>query len=503
MRPHTVALAAAAWACGTVLFAPEASGASCEALTALELDHTEVTLAATVPAGGFEMPNVRGAQAFAALPAFCRVAATARPTGDSEIGLEVWLPERWNGKLQAVGNGGWAGSLSYGAMAGALAEGYATASTDTGHVGSNADFVPGHPDKLVDFGFRAIHEMTVAAKAVVAAYYEAAPDAAFFVGCSTGGRQALSEAQRYPEDYDGIVAGAPANHVTNLQAAQLWTGLVGHRTLDAALGAAELALVNEAALAACDTRDGVADGVIENPRQCDFDPASLICTASSDQACLSPAQAETMQRIYAGPRARDGASLFPGLARGSELGWESFIGPEPFALGVDTYRVLVFGDPDWRYDDFDIERDIATAQARIGPIMNSTDPDLEPFFARGGKLLLYHGWNDPGISPFNTIDYFTAVRATVPPSTSDDGLRLFMVPGMNHCAGGVGTDRFDAVGALDRWVATGAAPERIEARKESGGAVTRTRPLCAYPAVAAYDGSGDTDAAVNFVCRAP
>jgi feruloyl esterase len=201
---------------------------------------------------------VRGAAAFATLPALCRVAATARPTPDSEIKLEVWLPEdAWNGRLQSVGNGGWAGSIGYGAMAGALADGYATAGTDTGHEGSNPDFVPGHPEKLVDFGSRAIHEMTVAAKALARAYYESAPVAAYFVGCSTGGRQALSEAQRYPGDYDGIVAGAPANYVTNLQAAQLWTGLLGQREPDAALGAAELERVNGAAVAACDSLDGV------------------------------------------------------------------------------------------------------------------------------------------------------------------------------------------------------------------------------------------------------
>jgi feruloyl esterase len=507
MQHHVYPIAALAMlVCGSVLTTNESQAAGCESLLQLKLPATEISSAEIVPAGAFRVPEARSNAAFERLAEFCRVAATARPSADSEIKLEVWLPERnWNGKLQSVGNGAWAGSIGYTAMADALAGGYAAASTDTGHVGSNTDFVPGHPEKLIDFGSRAIHAMTVAAKAIVHARYDNAPSAAYFVGCSTGGRQALSEAQRYPGDYDGIVAGAPANYVTNLQAAQLWSGLVGHRRDNAALGSERLQAVTTAATDACDLLDGVRDGVIENPAHCSFDPQSLICgsSGSADPAsCLSPEQAETVGLLYAGPQTRAGQSLFPGYARGSESGWDGRLGPEPQALAVDTYKVLVYGDdPGWDYRNFDLERDIPVAQERIGAIMNSVDANLAPYFERGGKLLLYHGWNDQGISPFNTIEYFSQVRDTLGARASDDAMRLFMVPGMTHCRGGAGTDSFDAVAALDLWLDTASAPDRIAAARVRDGRVEWTRPLCAYPQQAVYNGSGSTDDAENFTCR--
>ena len=496
-------------AAGAVLCTTSAWGASCEGLAGLDLEQAEITTAESVAAGAFrratgasEAALERMDTAFAALPAFCRVAATARPSHDSAIALEVWMPaDGWNGKLQAVGNGGWAGSISYQALADALAAGYATTSTDTGHQGSNADFVPGHPEKLVDFAHRAVHVMAVAAKDIVTAHYETGPSQSYFVGCSTGGRQALATAQRYPGDFDGIVAGAPANYPSHLQGAQIFTSRIGHREPGAVPRPEQLAALNAAVLAACDTLDGVADGVLENPAACRFDPAALVCSSADSGVCLSEAQAETVRRIYAGPQTTAGESLFPGLARGSELRWETRVGPEPMSLAVDTYRLLVFDDPAWDYRDFDAERDIAIAAQRIGPIMNSTDANLAPFFDRGGKLLLYHGWNDSGISPFNTIAYYRQVRATV--DSSDASMRLFMVPGMNHCRGGVGTDRFDAVSALDAWVTRNEAPDSLHASRERDGQVERTRPLCPYPEVAVYDGSGSINDASNFSCALP
>lgn len=487
----------------------EASAAPCEAIADMDLPGGEITVAETVPAGGFELdaaPPGPGAEAmartFRGLPAFCRVAATLRPSPDSEIGIEVWLPEAdWNGALQSVGNGAWAGSISYAALAAALTANYAAASTDTGHKGNSSAFAVGHPEKLADFAHRAVHEMTVAAKAVVAARYSAGPKRSYFVGCSTGGRQALAEAQRYPDDYDGIVAGAAAYHPTHLQGAQIWTAIVGHGVPGGALTAEQLPALNEAVLGACDTLDGVADGVLENPQQCRFDAEALVCGASSAATCLSPPQAETVRRIYAGPTSGSGQSLFPGVARGSELGWNDRVAGEPISLAVETYRDLVFQDPAWDFRSFDAERDIARAEAAIGPLMNSTKANLEPFLSRGGKLMLYHGWNDFGIPPLASVVYYESVLETVNAPLAEDGVRLFMVPGMNHCRGGVGTDRFDAAAAIDRWVTTGDAPQQIEATREEAGRIVRTRPLCAYPEVAVYSGSGSTDDAGSFVCE--
>jgi feruloyl esterase len=499
---------AALLAAGTLAMAGQARAASCEALASLDLPDTALTLAERVPASGLELPQARGpgaamlAAQLAELPAFCRVAATLHPTPDSTIRIEVWLPEtQWNGRLQSVGNGAWAGSISYAALADAVAAGFAAASTDTGHEGNVATFVVGHPEKLVDFAYRAVHEMTAAAKAIVAARYEGPPQASYFVGCSTGGRQALAEAQRYPDDYDGIVAGAAAYHPTHLQAEQIWTAIVGDRAPGAALTAEQLPLLNAAVLASCDTLDGVADGVIENPAQCPFDPGTLTCKSGETASCLSPAQVETVRQIYAGPATAAGESLFPGVARGSELGWSDRVTGKPISLAVETYRYLVYADARWDYRDFAPERAIPDAMTKIAAIMNSTDPNIEPFLAHGGKLLLYHGWNDFGIPPLASVRYYDDVVATLGDERADEGVRLFMVPGMNHCRGGVGTDQFDAAAAIDRWVTTGQAPTRIEAARVEGGEVVRTRPLCAYPQVATYGGRGSTDESSNFICR--
>jgi feruloyl esterase len=428
------------------------------------------------------------------------VTATLKPTIDSNIKIEIWMPATaWNGDLESVGNGAWAGSISYRDLATAVTAGYAAASTDTGHSETTAAFVVGHPERLIDFAYRAIHEMTAAAKAVTAAYYGMSPARAYFNGCSTGGRQALTEAQRFPDDYDGIIAGAAANYPTHLQGAQVWTTEITNQK-DGYIPPAKYPLIHNAVLEACDALDGVKDRVLEDPRRCHFDPQTIACKGPDAPTCLTSAQVEVARKIYAGP----GPSFFPGLERGSELGWATLSGPKPMALAAETYQYLVFQDPNWDYLKFDAARDMATADKVAGPVMNAIDPNLKPFFQHGGKLLMYHGWADPGIAPENSVNYFTSVEdAAGGKSKASDSIRLFMVPGMGHCAGGDGTDDFDKIGTLASWVETGKAPDQIPAAHKTKGVVDRRRPLCPYPETAHYKGSGSTDDAANFVCAAP
>ena len=369
---------------GAALLALASSQASaaCEALAHKHFGSTEVASATVVPAGGFTLPaGTPGAAnaALAKLPAFCRLQAVGKPSGDSEIGIEIWLPEgNWNGRLLAVGNGAWAGVLSYGALADAVAAGYAAVSTNTGHVGNNVDFSVGHPEKLVDFAYRAVHEMTLAAKAAVEANYTRRADKAYFSGCSTGGRQALAEAQRYPNDFDGIIAGAPAYYPTHIQGTQVYTAAVNANSA-MPLGQPEFDVLNDGVVAMCDAKDGVKDGVIENPRACGFDPASLVCGSGKTSACLTAGQAEVAKLTYRGPADKNGRPIFPGVSPGSERGWRTLSADKPLSLAFDTYAQLVFNDPHWDFRTFDAARDIPTGVTRIGKLMDSADPDLSAF----------------------------------------------------------------------------------------------------------------------------
>lgn len=480
---------------------------TCESLSKLALPNVTITLAQAVPGGKLQLPadavpRFPGFPAldFSKLPAFCRVAATLKPSRDSDIRIEVWMPmSGWNWNLESVGNGAWAGSISYRDLASAVSAGYAAASTDTGHTQTTAVFALGHPEKLIDFAYRAVHEMTVTAKDIIAAFYGNGPVRAYFNGCSTGGRQALAEAQRYPIDYDGIVAGAAAAYPSHLQGAQVWTAKVAHLD-DGYIPPGKYPLIHNAVLQACDALDGVKDRVLEDPRRCHFDPQALLCKSADADTCLTAAQVEVARKIYAGP----GASLFPGLERGSELGWATLAGPKPMALAVETYEYLVFKNPKWNYLTFDAKRDMAIADKVIGPEMNSIDPNLKPFFEHGGKLLMYHGWADPGIAPQNSVNYFTSVEdAAGGKEAASNSIRLFMVPGMGHCAGGDGTDNFDKIGTIATWVEMNQPPDRILAAHKTKGVVDRTRPLCPYPETAHYKGSGSTDDATNFICAAP
>jgi feruloyl esterase len=482
---------------------------SCESLSSLAVPNTSITLAQVVPAGAFTLPGASPATPqLSQLPAFCRVAATLTPSSDSDIKIEVWLPVAdWNGKFLAVGNGGLAGTISYGWLASALQKGYATASTDTGHADANASFAIGHPEKVIDFAYRAIHEMAVQSKAIIATFYGRAPRLSYFTGCSTGGRQGLMEAQRYPEDFDGIIAGAPANDQTHLSA---WRIAVEAKILQSPASVvppAKLALLNRAVLAACDAIDGVTDGLLTDPRQCQFDPATLLCRGADADDCLTAKQMEAVKIGYAPARRTTGELVFPGLAPGGETGWAMLTGakPEPGSIDVGMFRFVAHEDSAWDWRTFDLDRDTSLIDKKAG-FIDAVNPDLSAFRAHGGKLLIYHGWNDGGsdgaISPLNTVNYYASVLARMG-SPQEDWLRLLMVPGMAHCGGGPGPAQVNWMAALEHWRESGIAPDRLIASRVSDNHVNMTRPICSYPAVAKYNGVGSTNEAANFACKAP
>jgi feruloyl esterase len=478
--------------------ASPSSAATCESVSSRSLPHATVTTATTVAAGAFAPPQPgrggRGGNPYTNLPAFCRVAATLKPVTESDIRMEVWLPSAgWNGKLQVVGNGAYAGTISYPAMATALSAGYAAASTDTGHTGPSSNTFANEA-ALVDFAHRAIHETTVAAKAIVDGFYGSAPKLSYFTGCSTGGRQALTAAQRYPGDFDGIVAGAPAAFTSKQAFGQIW---IYQATAEpaAALPRETLQLVNDAVMNACDARDGVKDGVLENPTACSFDPATLVCRGGQTASCITAPQANAVRKIWEGAQhTRTGAPVYVGFERGSELGWN----PEPVGYAVDYFKYLVFKNPGWDPKTLNFDSDLAQADRAANKVFDATNANVEPFTSRGGKLLMYHGWNDPGIPPRYTVSYYDAVQTQT--KGAQDAVRLFMVPGMNHCGGGVGTSTFDMAAALDRWVTTGKPPASIPASRTRDGVVDRTRPLCPYPQQAVYNGTGGVDDAASFSC---
>jgi feruloyl esterase len=477
-----------------------ALAAPCESLLTLALPDTTILSATLVPEGPFTPPGASATAKPVPMIAACRVAGRVQPA----ITFEVWMPvSGWNGKFQAVGGGGYAGVISYGPMAAALRRGYATASTDTGHATPGGSWALNRPDLVADFGHRAIHAMTVNAKAIVEAFYGRGPARSYFVGCSTGGRQGLMEAQRYPADYDGIVAGAPANYWSRMPAGNLFAAAATLKDDASRLPLPKLQALNQGAIAACDGRDGVTDGLIEDPRRCTFDPASLQCSGQETEACLTPPQVAAARSIYApafNPRTKE--AIFPGMPRGSELTWGALTGgPQPFTIAVDFYRYFVFSDPQWDWKTMDFDKDVAAGEAKVREVMDATNPDLRAFKARGGRLLLYHGWNDQLISAFNTIDYYESLVKTMGAQATSEFARLFMAPGMLHCAGGVGPNSFDAVAALERWVEAGSAPQQLLASHSVNGVVDRTRPLCPYPQVAVYTGSGSIDEATSFVCK--
>jgi feruloyl esterase len=501
-----------------VLLGTTVATAPCASLKSVSLLNTTITLAESVPAGNFTPPTPQGAPAAGggqrgggqrggqpvglAVPAFCRVAATLRPSTDSEIEMEVWLPEDWNGKFQFVGGGGWAGVISYPAMATALQEGYATASTDTGHKGGTANFAIGHPEKLVDFAYRAVHESTVKSKAIMTTFYDRAPRLSYWNGCSTGGRQGLMEAQRYPEDFDAIVAGAPANYQTHLHTWDLSVAVPVLKDPAAVVPAAKLNMLNKAVLASCDANDKVKDGLLNEPRSCKFDPATLLCKAGDSESCLTAPQVEAVKRMYAPAKTKSGQIVFPGKEYGSETGWNAISGGQaPQGVSLGSFLVA-YDDANWDWKTFDLDRDLKAVDEKVGNIVNAINPDLSAFKARGGKLILYHGWNDTAISPGNTINYYNSVLSKMG-AKQDNWVRLFMIPGMGHCQGGPGPSQVNYMGALERWRESGVAPDQLQAYHVTNNRVDMARPLCPYPQVAQYKGVGSTNDAANFLCKAP
>ncbi|HEY6442356.1 MAG TPA: tannase/feruloyl esterase family alpha/beta hydrolase [Candidatus Acidoferrales bacterium] len=489
-----------------------ATAAPCESLAHLSLPNTRVTSAADVAAGAFSPPGPARPEAaaaptrspFAHLPEFCRVTATLTPSSDSDIKIEVWLPASgWNSKLQSVGNGGWAGVISYTALAHGVEEGYAAASTDTGHATSGGSFALGHPEKMTDFAYRSVHVMTVAAKSIVAAFYGQAPSISYWNGCSTGGRQALTEAQRYPADYNAIIAGAPANNRTHLYSWSLSIAQAIHKDESSYIPPSKYPLIHKAALDACDALDGLKDGLIGDPLRCHFDPKVLTCEGGDEPSCLTAPQVQTARMLYSPAKnPRTGTEIYPGLEPGSELGWGIHAGPQPLSFATDGFKYVTFSDPNWDFRTLNLDRDVAIADKVDNGGTSAMDPNLKEFFGRGGKLLMYHGWSDPNISPLNTIHYYESVLKTMG-SAATDSIRLFMFPGMGHCGGGEGPNTFDAIGTLAQWFEKGEAPNQLLASHRANGVVDRTRPICAYPQVAAYKGSGSIDDAANFVCKSP
>src|SRR5450755_3881678 len=427
---------------------------TCDDLKKLALPATTINGAEAVPAGPYTPP---GSQAIGDAPAFCRVAGVIQPVDDSNIQFEVWMPASgWNGKFQGIGNGGLAGSINYTGLADAIRHGYATASTDTGHHAAVTDgsWALAHPEKIVDFGYRAIHETTDKAKAIVRAFYGDAPRRSYFSACSNGGRQALMEAQRYPADYDGIIAGAPANFWTHLLSAALWD--VQATMLDPAgyIPADKIPALESATLAACDAQDGVKDGVIDDPSRCQFDASELLCKGPDSNTCLTAPQVAALKKIYSGPQSSKGAQVFPGYSVGGEAGgggWPAWITGAGsgkalmYAFGTQFFTNMVYNNAAWDWRTFTVDRDMQTADEKLAPVMNATDPDLKKFKARGGKLILYHGWSDAAIPPVNAIRYYESVVTKMGAKNTQPFVRLYMVPGMQHCGGGPGPYNFGQV----------------------------------------------------------
>jgi feruloyl esterase len=489
---------------------PALAATTCESLSSLKLPDTTITTAQPVAAGEFVPPGppARGnaANSYKDLPAFCRVAATIKPTSDSDIKVEVWLPTtNWNQKYQATGNGAWAGSISYADMAKALHAGYATSSTDTGHGGGSGSFALGHPEKVADFAWRSEHEMTLKAKSMIAAFYGDAPKRSYWVSCSSGGKQGLKEAQRFPTDYDGIVAGAPVLSWTHRADAAMWAGTAALKDPASTIPAEKYPLIHKAAVESCDAADGLKDGLISDPARCHFDPKVLECKSGDAADCLTAAQVEAARKIYTpAANSRTGEVISARYEPGSELGWRPIAGgPAPFGAAVDHFKYVVFKDPNWDWRTFNIDTDAALAEKIDDGTINATSTDLTAFVAHGGKLLMYQGYTDTNLPPGNVITYYGALSKALGTAKMGDSVRLYMAPGMNHCGGGEGPNSFDTLGAMEQWVENGKAPAALVASHSSEGKVDRTRPLCPYPQVAKYKGTGSIDEAASFSCALP
>jgi feruloyl esterase len=444
------------------------------------------------------------ADAAKGLPAFCEVTGMVSPAAGSNIGVVYRLPEGWNGKLLGLGGGGWAGNVRIDSAVQGLSRGYATAQTDGGHASTGPweTAWASNPEARTDFAYRAIHLMTVVGKQVAAKYYGRVQSKTYYQGCSTGGRQGLMEVQRFPGDYDAVIAGAPVYTLQVQTSAVLRDLTLGAPS--AGFTAEQMQLVNKAVLAACDAKDGLADGIITDPRACKWDPGALLCKAgqSAGASCLSAGEVDALRTVYNGIHQGGSVQAWP-LSRGSEPGWSLFIqtsANKPDASnggGLGGLKPYLLGDPDFDLAKFDATRDTAKVRSSdFGRMYEAGDPKIDAFTKRGGKLLLWHGGYDPGPSAVGTIAYYDAVKAQAPASAAN--VRLFIAPGVNHCGGGPGPDRIDLLAALDEWSLSGKPPATLLATKANAKI---SRPLCPYPAMPHYKGSGDPDAAASFECR--
>ncbi len=481
--------------------APGLQAQSCERLSKLASPTVSITFAKTIDTGAFTPDG--SATTISHLPAFCRVVAIIKPTADSDIGTEVWLPVAdWKGKFLAVGSGGWGGSIAYDEMADALRRGYATSATDDGHTGRGASFIVGHPEKFVDFAYRAEHEMTVEAKMLIRAFYGRAPRYSYWNGCSGGGREGLLQAYRYPDEFDGIIAGDPANVRRNAWA--LWLAVQTFKDPSAYIPPDKYPMIHRFVLDACDANDGLKDGLIENPESCHIDFRALQCKGPDGPNCLTTRQIQTAQTIISPATTSTGKILFPRLEPGTELRWDRLAGgPRPADLFLDEFRYVVYQDPNWDWRTFDLERDSAKAH-EVDKDVDELDPHLAAFAKHGGKLLIYHGWADQQVAPGSSIEFYkSVVSLSADPEHASNWVRLFMVPGMGHCSGGEGPYAFDKVSVMEQWAEQGKAPTQIIAAHQTADKVDRTRPLCPYPQIARYNGVGNIDDASNFTCRLP
>jgi feruloyl esterase len=515
MKAHPISL----WfllvaACLAIFALPALAQQSCESLQTPKYDKVTITSAVFMkdPLGFIppKTPGQFGTPAGLKVTApFCRVIGFIEPVRDSHIGFEVWLPPaaNWNGKYLAVGNPAFEGAIKYAGLARSLEQGYATASTDTGHLDPGHRWAMGHPERLVDWTHRAVHETTVLAKRFIQGFYGQPPRYSYWDSCHNGGRQGLVEAQRYPEDFDGIVAGDPAHYLTHLQAGSeylSWVALKDGTEAPSFIPTGKYAVLHRAALDACDAKDGVKDGAIEDPTRCNFDPASIQCPGPDSASCLTAAQVDTARRIYGGAKFSDGTQIYPGFEPGSELRWGAMIaGPDPLVINNDFYKFIVFENPDWDFRTFDVDLDTRRSDAHLGPIINSIDPDLTAFKAHGGKLLMYQSWGETWVPPRSAIGYHSnVVSAMGGENKTKDFFRLFMVPDMGMCPG-MNASTFDALGALQRWREQGVAPDQITTSYADRNRIYKTRPVCVYPQVAIYQGSGDINIAASYRCGAP
>jgi feruloyl esterase len=488
-------------------------GATCEELSSVSLPNGTVTSARVVEAGRFVPPpppqNVGafgGAPARVSdLPAFCRVSATLKPSNDSDIKAEFWMPvSAWNGRLQPTAAGVFLGMVNYAGMANILRTGAATATSHNGHEGGSAGFALGHPEKLKDFAERAGHLTLAGAKLLIRAFYGKGPTLTLMNECGGGGRTAITEAQRYPDDLDMAMVGGLDTHSTHHTLGQMWVWQATHSAPERYIPPEKYPILNKAALEACDANDGTKDGLIQAPTKCNFDPAALQCQGADAPTCLTRAQVEAARRVYSPVKnSRTGEYLLGGLMPGSELGWGAMAGAQPFPYALEFFKYLAFKDPTWDYKtrSVNFDSDVAAADTPSNQILNAINPDLSKFVRRGGKLLLIGGWNDTAITPSTNYDYFNAVVAKMG-NKAKDSVRLFMVPGMGHCPGGNGPSTFDldTIAMLDQWKSTGQAPDQVIAQHRTAGQADRKILVCAYPNAAIYKGSGSVDDPANFRC---